>query len=114
MIPDAFADCLGGLLSVVGQNIDVSFEATNGVTIKKLKTKFKVTEKTAGQSYTVTVGDIQSEEEKDLLCEISVPKTESDVAGKLQDPDSDSPQICFFFTLSWYLLGIPIYSSRNR
>jgi uncharacterized protein YegL len=79
MIPDAFADCLGGLLSVVGQNIDVSFEATNGVTIKKLKTKFKVTEKTAGQSYTVTVGDIQSEEEKDLLCEISVPKTESDV-----------------------------------
>eukprot|EP00029_Vermamoeba_vermiformis_P002675 TRINITY_DN1304_c0_g1_i1.p1 TRINITY_DN1304_c0_g1~~TRINITY_DN1304_c0_g1_i1.p1 ORF type:complete len:554 (+),score=136.71 TRINITY_DN1304_c0_g1_i1:55-1662(+) len=79
MIPDAFADCLGGLLSVVGQNIDVAFEATNGVTIKKLKTKFKVTEKVAGKSYTVTVGDIQSEEEKDLLCEISLSKSDSDV-----------------------------------
>lgn len=82
VIPDAFADCLGGLLSVVGQNIDVAFEATNGATIKKLKTKFKVTEKVAGKSYTVTVGDIQSEEEKDLLCEISLSKADSDVDGK--------------------------------
>ncbi len=94
MIPDAFADCLGGLLSVVGQNIDVAFEATNGVTIKKLKTKFKVTEKVAGKSYTVTVGDIQSEEEKDLLCDISLSKSDSDVDGKFFIMHRIS--ICFF------------------
>lgn len=101
MIPDAFADCLGGLLSVVGQNINVAFEAANGATIKKLKTKFKVTEKTAGTSYTVTVGDIQSEEEKDLLCEISIPKVEGDVAGKCGRADLIRSYFCFGF-IAWY------------
>jgi len=94
VIPDAFADCLGGLLSVVGQNIDVAFEASHGVKINKLKTKFKVTEKTAGQSYTVTVGDIQSEEEKDILCEISLAKVDSDVDGK-----SDKKKISQFYSI---------------
>ena len=32
-IPESFADCLGGLLSVVGQNLSLKLEAQGGNTI---------------------------------------------------------------------------------
>jgi hypothetical protein len=72
-IPDAFADCLGGLLSVVAQNINFTFEAEGNVTITKVLTKFKTVEEMPQKRFTVTLGDIQSEEEKDILAEIKLP-----------------------------------------
>lgn len=71
-IPDAFADCLGGLLSVVGQNISIKFKSTQGIPIKKILTKFKTTVEDA-QTQTVTIGDIQSEEERDILLSLDLP-----------------------------------------
>ena len=32
-IPESFADCLGGLLSVVGQNIELSLACVNGCSL---------------------------------------------------------------------------------
>jgi len=71
-IPDAFADCMGGLLSVVGQNISLQLKGINGVTIKKIYTKFKTSSDSAGV-HTVAIGDIQSEEERDILASVELP-----------------------------------------
>jgi len=70
-IADAFTDCLGGLLSVVGQNIALQVQPVEGVNITGIKTAFKVT-KRENNVLTVHLGDIQSEEEKDVLIGVSV------------------------------------------
>jgi len=72
-IPDAFADCLGGLLSVVGQNIQLKFQSRNGVVITKILTKFKTVVDVGTGVHTVTIGDIQSEEERDVLVTLDLP-----------------------------------------
>ncbi|KDO35212.1 hypothetical protein SPRG_00058 [Saprolegnia parasitica CBS 223.65] len=54
----AFADCLGGLLSVVAQNIKVECVAAANVSIACLKTKRPVTTNAPSTSYTVDLGDI--------------------------------------------------------
>lgn len=41
----AFANCLGGLVSVVGQQVQIDVEAVGGVQINSFHTKFKLTEK---------------------------------------------------------------------
>jgi len=64
-IADAFSDCLGGLLSVVGQNIAVTVEPLNGVQILRCLTKYPVSKD--GNVTTIKLGDIQSEEERDIL-----------------------------------------------
>jgi len=64
------------LLSTVGQNLKVSFHAAEGITIKTIHTKFKLTEVAAGKHYDLVIGDIQSEEEKDIIVCLSLPKTE--------------------------------------
>lgn len=79
-ISDAFANCLGGLLSVVAQNIKVVFEIpdspeTQGLKIKKIMTRFKVREIQTGKKYEVNIGDIQSEEQRDILCALQLPST---------------------------------------
>eukprot|EP01119_Soliformovum_irregulare_P006544 TRINITY_DN1866_c0_g1_i2.p1 TRINITY_DN1866_c0_g1~~TRINITY_DN1866_c0_g1_i2.p1 ORF type:complete len:479 (+),score=170.11 TRINITY_DN1866_c0_g1_i2:182-1618(+) len=71
-IPEAFADCLGGLVSVAAQNISVKFRAENGATILKIFTKFKLNEISPGKEIEVIVGDIQSEEQKDILVAVSL------------------------------------------
>eukprot|EP01090_Pellita_catalonica_P010027 TRINITY_DN2131_c0_g1_i1.p1 TRINITY_DN2131_c0_g1~~TRINITY_DN2131_c0_g1_i1.p1 ORF type:complete len:318 (+),score=77.55 TRINITY_DN2131_c0_g1_i1:252-1205(+) len=61
-IAESFSDCLGGLLSVVAQNIRLEITSCNGT---KLPAKDGVFE----------IGDIQSEEQKDNLVEVAVPKS---------------------------------------
>jgi len=73
-IAESFADCLGGLLSTVVQNLTLSFRAEEGVTIKKIHTKFKLKEITPGKHYDLVIGDIQSEEEKDIIISVSLPR----------------------------------------
>lgn len=67
-IADAFGDCIGGLLSVVGQN--VSLKLSPSATIKKIHTTYK-TESTADYS-TVIFGDIQSEEKRDVIISVAL------------------------------------------
>jgi len=68
-IPNAFADCLGGLTSVVAQNAILSLEPLNGATITRV----------LGNTYSRTadgsldLGDLYAEDEKDLLIELSLP-----------------------------------------
>jgi len=69
-IADAFADCIGGLLSVVAQNISLALQGVNGAVITKVHTKFNYTVK--NELYTTALGDIQSEEERDIVCSISL------------------------------------------
>lgn len=38
-IPESFADCLGGLLSVVGQNMELSLACANGCSIVRAHAK---------------------------------------------------------------------------
>jgi Mg-chelatase subunit ChlD len=86
-VPTAFADCLGGLLSVVGQNIKlrigVPAPAANSAeaqpTITKIHTKRPVTEVVKGQLYEVSVGDMFAEEERDVLVEMSLPSLETPI-----------------------------------
>lgn len=73
-IPESVGDCLGGLLSVVGTNVTMTIEGSNGLcTITEVITKFPKTPLEGNQS-TVTIGDIQCGEEKNILCRVSIPR----------------------------------------
>jgi len=71
-IADAFTNCLGGLLSVVGQNIYLDFKALGETKIIRINTKFQVTEVVPNLQYKVKLPDLQSEEERDILCEVTL------------------------------------------
>eukprot|EP01122_Echinamoeba_exundans_P013147 TRINITY_DN5688_c0_g1_i1.p1 TRINITY_DN5688_c0_g1~~TRINITY_DN5688_c0_g1_i1.p1 ORF type:complete len:630 (+),score=185.58 TRINITY_DN5688_c0_g1_i1:47-1891(+) len=70
-IPPAFTDCLAGLLSVFAQEVVMTLEPLNGCEIVKADTKFKVTQE--GGVTNVNIGDVQSEEHRDILFRVSVP-----------------------------------------
>jgi hypothetical protein len=69
-IPNAFADCLGGLTSVVAQNATLHLEGLQGSSVSRV----------LGLAYThdadgnITLGDLFAEDEKDILVEIALPK----------------------------------------
>ena len=68
MIGTAFGDCLGGLLSVVVQNLEIKFNSL--YKIKNIYTSFKV------KDDTINVGDLYSEEEKNIIIEIDCDKSD--------------------------------------
>ena len=72
-IPESFADCLGGLLSTVGQNISLKVELCNGASIKEFIAKKTPTFNENKTSAEVALGDLQSEEQRDVLMEIQLP-----------------------------------------
>jgi uncharacterized protein YegL len=74
----AFADCLGGLLSVVAQNITVECFATNGCTIRSIKTRKPKREVIPHKRYELDLGDLYGEEERDVLVEVSLPNLSSE------------------------------------
>jgi hypothetical protein len=80
-IPEAFADCLGGLLSVAAQNISIKIEAPENVQIKKVLTKLNLKEVKAGKSYEVQIGDIQSEEQRDIIAVTQLPQLQSEASS---------------------------------
>lgn len=67
-IPNAFADCLGGLTSVVAQNASLSLEPLGGATITRVLGTYSRSE-----DGSVELGDLYSEDAKDLLVELSLP-----------------------------------------
>jgi hypothetical protein len=74
IIGESFGDCLGGLLSVVGQNISLTIEAAaDGYTIKKVHSKQTAIIAAGGTKATVSLGDLQSEETRDILVEVGLP-----------------------------------------
>jgi len=79
-IKEGFATCLGGLMSTVATNLQLSLKPTNGAANIKVLNDFAVS--TENGSVTANLGDIQSEEKRHILFEIDLPKiwAESDVA----------------------------------
>eukprot|EP01125_Pyxidicula_operculata_P007389 TRINITY_DN2519_c0_g1_i1.p1 TRINITY_DN2519_c0_g1~~TRINITY_DN2519_c0_g1_i1.p1 ORF type:complete len:596 (-),score=191.35 TRINITY_DN2519_c0_g1_i1:152-1939(-) len=71
-IPNAFADTLGGLLSVVGQNVELKISALNSVRIKKVFTKYKVTTQPNGDLL-INFLDIYGDEKRDVICQLILP-----------------------------------------
>ncbi len=74
-VPPAFADCLGGLMSVIAQNIRLTITAAEGVTLNSISCPFPKSDEVPGKTCTLAIGDMFSEEERDILVDISVPPT---------------------------------------
>lgn len=84
-IRSAFGDCLGGVLSVVAQNLELTIEAVNGATITKVHHKSaKAVE--PGRIYTVRFADVYGEEQRDVLADVRLP------AGRAAVKDLTSPE----------------------
>ncbi|KAL8052020.1 hypothetical protein ABFX02_06G185500 [Erythranthe guttata] len=75
MVQDAFASCIGGLLSVVTQGLRLTLRsASQGVEIKSIPSGRYSSEITdQGSKGTVHVGDLYADEEKEFLINLSVP-----------------------------------------
>jgi len=71
-IAGSFADCLGGLLSTVGQGLELRIDAAEGCTIQRVLTVKTVHTLAEGKSYRVVLGDIQEGEERDIPFEVSL------------------------------------------
>eukprot|EP00026_Physarum_polycephalum_P006277 Phypoly_transcript_06319.p1 GENE.Phypoly_transcript_06319~~Phypoly_transcript_06319.p1 ORF type:complete len:536 (+),score=103.31 Phypoly_transcript_06319:136-1743(+) len=72
-IPRSFGDCLGGLLSVAAQNITLRIEGVNGISLKGLISKVKGAEEVKGPVVEINLGDIYSEESRDIVGVMSIP-----------------------------------------
>jgi len=77
-IADCFADVLGGLFSVVAQNLVVTLEAQGDVTINEVYTEYSTTEVNPGKKLRIQLADIQSEESRDIPLNLTVPATSSE------------------------------------
>lgn len=72
-IPLAFADALGGLVSVVAQNTTLTLRAVAGeATLGRPRCEYPVAME-GGAACTVTLGDLFSEDEKDVLLTLALP-----------------------------------------
>ena len=76
-IADSFADVLGGLFSVVAQNITITIEAQNGAKITDVITEYSYTTVEPSIKYRIQLADIQSEESRDIPITFSLPACET-------------------------------------
>jgi Mg-chelatase subunit ChlD len=76
-IAGSFGDCLGGLLSVAAQNIKLRIEPCSGVTLKTIHSAYKKVTDTA-QCVELSIGDLYSEEQKDIVLEVVVGATQAE------------------------------------
>lgn len=75
VIQDAFAQCIGGLLSVVVQELKVGIECIHpGVKLAPIKSGSYASQ-VSGNIGSIDVGDLYADEEKDFLVSVSVPIT---------------------------------------
>merc|ERR1711998_81640 len=72
-IPSSFADCLGGLVSVAAQNMQLRVRALNGAKIARTHGKSEVAEVTPQAEYVLQLGDLYCEEERDTLFSLQLP-----------------------------------------
>merc|ERR1719384_409143 len=75
MIADTFAECLGGLVSIIGQDLNFQVEALNDIEINKcLSTGYTLSVTKPRKVHTISINNLQSEENRDLIFELKVPK----------------------------------------
>jgi Mg-chelatase subunit ChlD len=75
-IPKAFSDCLGGLLSIVAQKLTLTITAPKNHTLIDVKTGYSKRVTTPGHVIEVSIEDVYSEEQKDVLCVVELPALE--------------------------------------
>ncbi|XP_057803725.1 E3 ubiquitin-protein ligase WAV3-like [Salvia miltiorrhiza] len=75
MVQDAFAGCIGGLLSVVTQELRLKLRsASHGVEIKSIPSgRYKSEISNQGSEGLINVGDLYADEEKEFLINVSIP-----------------------------------------
>ena len=78
-IPESFADCLGGLLSTVGQNITMEVKSTNDVVVMSAFSGRDKKSSASGATCTLPLGDIQADERRDILLKLKLPKLEAEL-----------------------------------
>ena len=73
LVGDAFATCLGGLLSVAAQEVVLKLTCENDYsTIQKINTTYAVSKSNDGKSAEITIPDMLSEEKKDIVFTLCV------------------------------------------
>ena len=77
----AFADCLGGLLSARAQGVELTIRVSEDVHLEEILTKRPVRVLTAGQAMVVSLGDLQSGEERDLPFRLTLPERQEGSAA---------------------------------
>ncbi|KAL9647647.1 hypothetical protein ABK040_015137 [Willaertia magna] len=78
-IPKSFGDVLGGLVSVIGQTIKVKLEPNQNVKLKKVFTTFRKQDLEGGVGSEIQIGDIYSEEKKDIVFVLTLPALSSPI-----------------------------------
>ncbi|XP_022873551.1 uncharacterized protein LOC111392433 isoform X2 [Olea europaea var. sylvestris] len=83
MVQDAFARCIGGLLSVVAQELRLTVRpASSGVEIGSIHSGRYANEiSEAGSQGVIIVGDLYADEEKEFLVNLSIPAFAGDGEG---------------------------------
>merc|ERR1719461_877184 len=75
MIADTFAECLGGLVSIIGQDLKIRVDALNDIEINQCLSKgYTLTVTKPRKIHTISIKNLQSEESRDLIFELKVPK----------------------------------------
>ncbi|WVZ95283.1 LOW QUALITY PROTEIN: hypothetical protein U9M48_041068 [Paspalum notatum var. saurae] len=85
VIQDAFARCVGGLLSVAAQNARVALECLHpGVRLRAVKSgRYESRIDAAGRAATVDVGELYADEDRRFLVFLDVPVDEAAAATRL-------------------------------
>ena len=77
-IAECFADCLGGLLSVVGQNVMLTIEAQPHCTLGTVHYVNTPKIEADGKKCVVSLGDLQSEEKRDIIISVNLEALETE------------------------------------
>jgi len=78
LVQDSFAQCIGGLLSVVVQDISVTIGACTGTKLKSINAgSYETCVAEDGSQGMVNLGDLYAEEERDVLVEFKLPAVSS-------------------------------------
>jgi Mg-chelatase subunit ChlD len=89
-VPAAFADCLGGLVSVAAQNVSLSLRCAGGAAWvdpeKGPLTKFKWTHDKKSNSFNINIPDIYGGETKNVLANLKLPCLMASVDGTEDAP----------------------------
>jgi len=72
-IPTSFADCLGGLVSVVAQNATLTLEGVDHTVLAEAHCPYKC-EALDGGRLAISLGDLYSEDEKDIVLSVKLPQ----------------------------------------
>jgi len=97
-IGEMMVDCLAGLLSTFALDVRLEIRGSSGVRLQRPLTKFPIEESSTPNSYTIRLGELQSEERRDVLLEVEIPQFSSSSSSS----PSPSRMPLFSLTLDYF------------